>query len=307
VTWTLPVRRPFIVPLPHGATLGLGERPLVMGVLNVTPDSFADSVRLVDVRHGRTSVDVGRAVDLALAMQDQGADLLDIGGESTRPGARPLGCDEEIGRVVPVVEAAAKRLRIPISVDTYKAEVARLALAAGASIVNDISGLRHEPLLAERTAQAGAALVLMHSRGRSSAMYDEASYDDVPGEVATELSAAVARAEAAGVPRDAVIVDPGIGFAKRADHSYGVLADLPALAEAVGRPLLVGVSRKSFLRDAVGDAPATSRDWATAAAVTAAVLAGAHIVRVHAIGEMVQVVKVAERVRLAASSGRRAD
>ena len=278
-----------------------------MAVLNVTPDSFADADRLVDQRRGRVVVDVARAVDLACAMQEQGADLIDIGGESTRPGARPVGCAEEIARVVPVVEAAAARLRIPISIDTYKAEVARLAIAAGASVVNDVSGLRREPQLAERAAESGAALVLMHSRGRSSAMYDRAVYDDLMGEIATELAASVARAESAGVLRDAVIVDPGIGFAKRAEHSYGVLAGLSELADVVGRPTLVGVSRKSFLQDAVGGRPAPSRDWGTAAAVAAAVLAGAHIVRVHAVAEMVQVVNVAERIRHAASSRRPAD
>jgi dihydropteroate synthase len=278
-----------------------------MAVLNVTPDSFGDAVRLVDERGGRSAVDVVRAVDLACAMEDLGADLIDLGGESTRPGARPVPCAEEIARVVPVIEAAAARLRIPISVDTYKAEVARLAIAAGASIVNDVSGLRHEPQLAERTAEGGAALVVMHSRGRSSAMYDEAGYDDLLGEITAELSGAVARAESAGVMRDAVIIDPGIGFAKRAEHSYGVLARLCEVAGAVGRPTLVGVSRKSFLRDAVGDRPAPARDWGTAAAVTAAVLAGAHIVRVHAVAEMVQVVNVAERIRHAARCSLRAD
>ncbi len=280
----------------------LGPRPLIMAVVNVTPDSFSDAAHLVSARDGRVVVDVPAVVDLACAMEEAGADLIDIGGESTRPGARPVPCDEEVSRVLPVIEAVASRLRIPISVDTYKAEVARLAIAAGASIVNDVSGLRHEPQLATRVAEGGAALVVMHSRGRSSAMYDQANYRDVARDVAAELTAAVHRAEAVGVPRDGVIIDPGIGFAKRTEHSYGVLARLFEIAHAVGRPTLVGVSRKSFLRDAVGDRPAPSRDWGTAAAVTTAVLAGAHIVRVHAVAEMVQVVKVAERVRMAAAT-----
>ena len=280
----------------------LGPRPLIMAVVNVTPDSFSDAAHLVSARDGRVVVDVPAVVDLACAMEEAGADLIDIGGESTRPGARPVPCDEEVSRVLPVIEAVASRLRIPISVDTYKAEVARLAIAAGASIVNDVSGLRHEPQLATRVAEGGAALVVMHSRGRSSAMYDQANYRDVARDVAAELTAAVHRAEAVGVPRDGVIIDPGIGFAKRTEHSYGVLARLFEIAHAVGRPTLVGVSRKSFLRDAVGDRPAPSRDWGTAAAVTTAVLAGAHIVRVHAVAEMVQVVKVAERVRMAAAA-----
>mgnify|MGYP001332707769 FL=1 len=280
----------------------LGPRPLIMAVLNVTPDSFSDAARFVRDGHGSSIVDLPGMVDLARAVEAAGADLIDIGGESTRPGARPVPCDEEIARVLPVIEAVIPGLRIPISVDTYKAEVARLALAAGASIVNDVSGLRHEPLLAARVAERGAALVVTHSRGQSSLMYDQAVYADVVADVATELNAAVARAEAAGVRRESIIVDPGIGFAKRADHSYGVLARLSELAEAVGRPTLVGVSRKSFLQDAVAERPAPSRDWGTAAAVTAAVLAGAHIVRVHAVAEMVQVVNVAERVRRAADT-----
>lgn len=297
--WTLPPRPTFTVPLPRRAPLMLGPRPLVMAVLNITPDSFADAVRLVDERTGRSVVDVARAVDVACAMEAAGADLIDIGGESTRPGAAPVPVSVEMARVLPVVEAVAGRLRIPISIDTYKAEVARLAVAAGAAIVNDVSGLRHDPMLAERAAESGAALVIMHSRGRSSNMYDEAAYEDVVGEVARELGEALACAESAGVKREAVIVDPGIGFAKRAAHSYAVLARMSSLAERVCRPTLVGVSRKSFLREAGGAEP-VSPDWGTAAAVTAAVLAGAHIVRVHAVAEMVKVVAVAERIRRAA-------
>lgn len=274
-----------------------------MGVLNVTPDSFADLVRVVHGRSeedGTTVVDIARAVDLACGLEASGADLLDIGGESTRPGARPVSCAEEIDRVLPVIEALAGRVRIPISIDTTKAEVARLAIRAGASLVNDVSGLRHEPHLAAHVAQSGAALVVMHSRGESADMYAQAAYRDLVGEVAQELQRGVAVAARAGVPDASVIVDPGIGFAKRAAHSYGVLARLSEIARVVGRPMLVGVSRKSFLRDAVGEGPPSSRDWGSAAAVTAAVLAGAHIVRVHAVAEMVQVVNVAERVRRAA-------
>ncbi|HYM23116.1 MAG TPA: dihydropteroate synthase, partial [Vicinamibacterales bacterium] len=178
-----------------------------------------------------------------------------------------------------------------------KAEVAGEALAAGASIVNDVSGLRREPALAATAARAGAALVLMHSRGTSRAMYAEAQYTDLIGEVTLELRRSVQAALDAGVALDRVIVDPGIGFAKRPEHSYGVLARLPEIAAALGRPLLVGPSRKSFLRAASGGREAPDRDWATAAAVTAAVLGGAHIVRVHAVAEMVQVVRAAEELR----------
>jgi len=187
-------------------------------------------------------------------------------------------------------------LSVPISVDTYKASVARAAVAAGASIVNDVSALRHDRSLASAVADSGAALVLMHSRGHSKTMYVEAVYDDVVNAVIAELGASIGAAAAAGVAPDRIIVDPGLGFAKRPAHSYGVLARLPALAAAFDRPLLVGPSRKSFLRDAIGDRPPVERDWGTAAAVAAAVLAGAHIVRVHAVEEMAQVVRVAEEI-----------
>jgi dihydropteroate synthase len=282
-----------MVPLPAGRVLSLGERPLVMGILNVTPDSFAEGVHLVV--DGKA--DTARAVAAALAMEAAGADLIDLGGESTRPGAEPVPADVEMARVLPVIRGLAGRVRVPVSIDTYKAEVARAALAEGAALVNDVSGLLYEPALAAEVARAGAGLVLMHMRGRSRAMYDQADYHDVAGEVTEELRDRIAAAMAAGVPREAVIVDPGIGFAKRAQHSYGVLARLSEIQSALDRPVLAGPSRKSFLTVAVGNRPARDRDWATAAAVTAAVLNGAHIVRVHAVAEMAQVVKVAEMIR----------
>jgi dihydropteroate synthase len=283
-----PPRRSFDVPLAGGAVLRLGSRPLVMGILNVSPDSFAEPV---------PRRDVGEALEAALAMEAAGADLVDVGGESTRPGAEPLPEAEELARVVPVVQAAAARLRIPLSIDTYKAGVARAALDAGAAIVNDVSGLRREPGLARVVAERGAALIVMHSRGTPQTMAGEAVYADLIGEVIAELQAAVAAAAVAGVDRERVIVDPGIGFAKHAVHSYGVLARLPEIATALGRPVLVGPSRKSFMREALDGRPPAERDWGTAAAVAAAVLAGAHIVRVHAVAEMVQVVRVAEEIR----------
>jgi dihydropteroate synthase len=290
-----PPRRSYTVPLSQGRHLALGARCLVMGIVNVTPDSFAEAAPLLDP---------ARAVDAALRMQDDGADLIDVGGESTRPGAGPVSVDEELRRVLPVVERLSSRLQIPISVDTSKARVAADAVAAGAAIVNDVRGLRDGPSLAEAIAPAGAALVLMHSRGTPQTMGEHAAYDDLMGEIARELQEAILRARAAGVLIGRVIVDPGIGFAKRPEHSYGVLARLPALAAALDRPILAGPSRKSFLREAVVDRPAAGRDWGTAAAVAAAVLAGAHIVRVHAVTEMVQVVRVAEAIR---KEGQRAE
>ncbi len=267
-----------------------------MGVINVTPDSFADSAPLVCAS---AAPDVAGAVALALEMEAAGADLLDIGGESTRPGAPAVSAADELARVLPVISAVTRQVRLPISVDTYKPEVAARALSAGATLVNDISGFQYEPGLAAVVAQAGAGVILMHTRGRSATMYAEARYGDLLGEIASELRRCVAQAVAGGVPVERIIIDPGIGFAKRAEHSYGVLARFPDLAAAVGRPILIGPSRKSFLLTAAGERPAAERDWATAAAVTAAVLAGAHIVRVHAVTEMVQVVRVAEMIRRA--------
>jgi len=281
-------RAHFSVSIAHGGVLELGERPLVMGILNVTPDSFAE-------RGPR--LDPVMAIEAVLKMESEGADLVDIGGESTRPGAEPLPKEDELARVIPLIRGLAGRLRIPISIDTYKADVARAALDAGASIVNDVSGLHREPALAGVVEQHGAALVLMHSRGTPATMAGQAVYGDVVAEVVAELSVSVGVAVRAGVPAERIVVDPGVGFAKRPGHSYGVLARLPEIAAALGRPVLVGASRKSFMREALNDRPAFERDWGTAAAVAAAVLAGAHIVRVHAVAEMVQVVRVAEEIR----------
>jgi dihydropteroate synthase len=280
-------RRVFDVPLPNGQTLRLGERTLVMGILNVTPDSFAD---------GGRHADPARAVDQALAMAAAGADLVDIGGESTRPGAEPVSASEELRRVEPVLRGLAGRLSIPISIDTYKAPVAEAALDLGAALVNDISALGYDPALPGVIVRRGAPVVLMHTRGRPADMHLAATYGDVVAEVGAELQARTDAARDAGVPSSAILLDPGIGFAKRPEHSGALLARLPELA-ALGYPLLVGASRKSFLRRAIGDAPPDRREWGTAAAVTAAVLAGAHIVRVHGVEAMVDVVRVADMLR----------
>jgi dihydropteroate synthase len=259
-----------------------------MGILNVTPDSFAESA---------PTPDPVRAVDAAFRLEADGADVIDIGGESTRPGAEPVEADEELARILPVLRGLAGRLRVPISVDTSKASVARAALDAGAAIVNDVSGLRHDPALARVVADGRAALILMHSRGRPKTMGAETAYGDVVSDVIRELEASIASAMAEGVDRERLIVDPGIGFAKRPFHSYGVLARLAELAAALDRPVLVGPSRKSFMREALNGRAAPDRDWGTAAAVTAAILNGAHLVRVHAVAEMVQVARVAEEIR----------
>ena len=284
----MPSRRRFTVLLPQGKALELGGRTLVMGIVNVTPDSFSD---------GGVLFDPARAVDAAMQMVEDGADLLDVGGESTRPGAQPLGAADERARVIPVIEALAARVTVPISIDTYKASVAEAALEAGAAMVNDISGLRYEPDLGAVAARRGAPIILMHTRGRSSDMYRQASYVDVVDEVLDELGESVAFAVGKGVSRDQILIDPGLGFAKQPAHSYEVLARLDRFGE-LGRPLVVGPSRKGFLSRPMGrDLPPGDREWATAAAVSACVAAGAHIVRVHAVREMVQVVRVADEIR----------
>ena len=281
-------RRRFTVPLPGGRTLALGERTVIMGVINVTPDSFSD---------GGVLFDAATAIDAGVRMAEEGAGVLDVGGESTRPGASTVDAAEERRRVLPVIEGLAKRVSIPISIDTYRPSTADAALAAGAAIVNDISGLRYEPELADVVARRDAAIVLMHTRGRSKDMYQQATYGDVVAEVLDELRESISFATGAGIAKEKILIDPGLGFAKEAAHSYEVLARLDEFSE-LARPIVAGPSRKSFLsRAAGGSIPAASRDWATAAAVTSAVLSGAHLVRVHVVEQMQQVVRVADEIR----------
>jgi dihydropteroate synthase len=261
-----------------------------MGILNITDDSFSGDGILGDP---------ARAVAAVREMEEAGADLIDIGAESTRPGAAPLPARDELARLHPVLRAVAGRTRVPLSIDTTKAEVANFALDEGVSIVNDVSGLRFDAQMGPLLAARGVPVVLMHMRGTPVDMYAHAQYDDVVADVARDLQRRVERAVGYGIRFDRILLDPGIGFAKRAEHSLELLARGAALA-ALGRPLLVGPSRKSFLTGATGPLPVEDRDWPTAAAVTAAVLGGAHIVRVHRVAEMVQVVRVADAIRAAA-------
>jgi len=263
-----------------------------MGILNLTDDSFsADGL----------ARDPARALHLVHEMEDAGADLIDIGAESTRPGAAPVTLTEELSRLRPVLRAVGCRSRVPLSIDTTKAEVANFALDEGVSIVNDVSALQYDPEMGPLVAVRGVPLVLMHMRGRPDDMYAHAQYDDVAGEVGRDLQRRVERAVGYGVAWDRILLDPGLGFAKRAEHSLAVLAQCARLS-GLGRPLLLGPSRKSFLTVATGPLPADDRDWPSAAAVTAAVLGGAHIVRVHRVREMVQVVRVADAIRAAADA-----
>jgi dihydropteroate synthase len=258
------------------------DRPYIEGILNVTPDSFSDGGR----HHDRA-----RAIERGLEMVREGADLLDIGGESTRPGAAPVPAGEELGRVVPVIRGLRRETDIPISIDTTKPEVAQAAVAEGADLINDISGLRFDPSLADLAARLGVPMVLMHSRKTPELMQKEVHYDDLAGEILEELRACIRAAVSRGVAPSSIIVDPGIGFAKTADHNLRVLADLSFL-EPLGRPVMVGPSRKSFI-GAVTGAGVGGRLGGTAAAVAAAVIGGANFLRVHDVSMMKQAADVA--------------
>ena len=258
-----------------------------MGVINVTPDSFSD---------GGSVMDGARALDVAQAMEAAGADLIDLGGESTRPGAQPVDAADELARVLPALRALAPRLRIPVSIDTYKADVARAALDAGAVLVNDISAFEYDSGMGPLVAERGVPAILMHTRGRPQDMYAHADYGDVVGEVTADLQRRIIQAQDQGVAREMLLLDPGLGFAKRAQQSLDILRGLSGLAD-LGLPLVVGPSRKSFLAAATGPLAPPDRDWATAAAVTAAILGGAHIVRVHTVEKMVHVARVADALR----------
>lgn len=276
------------------------DRVTIVGVLNVTPDSFSDGGRFVSADE---CVDVARALRAAEALVRAGAHVVDVGGESTRPGARPPPVEVERARVEPLVAALARALPVPISVDTRRGEVARAALAAGARMVNDVSGGRHDPGLLKAAAEAGATLVLGHLRGTPETMQDDPHFDDVLAEVAAELAACVSRAGEAGVPAERIVVDPGLGFGKRLEDNLALLAHPDRLRERLGRPVLVGPSRKSFLGQLTGD-PVADRDTASVAACAVAVFAGADGVRVHDVAAARRAVAVARALRDARGSRR---
>jgi dihydropteroate synthase len=261
------------------------SRPLVMGILNVTPDSFSD---------GGQYLDVSRAVEHALRMVDAGAALIDVGGESTRPGAPAVDAAEEIRRVAPVIEALAARGTVPISVDTSKPEVIAAATAAGASLINDVRALR-EPGALNAAARTHAAVCLMHMQGEPRTMQSDPQYQDVVAEVRDFLASRVHACLAAGIGRERLILDPGIGFGKRLQHNLALLAHLPEIAR-LGLPLLIGVSRKSMFGTLLGRG-LQDRLAGSLAAATAAALAGASILRVHDVAETLDAVKVAAALR----------
>jgi dihydropteroate synthase len=266
----------------------IGERTLIMGILNVTPDSFSD---------GGQFVTVDSALAHAERMIAEGADIIDVGGESTRPGGEPISVEDEINRVVPVIEALAQRTNTPISVDTTKSEVARAALDAGAAIVNDISALRFDFYVADVVARAGAGLVLMHSRGTPATMHRLPPVADIMNEVTHSLRASINMAERRGVKRESIVIDPGIGFGKSQEQNLELIAKLDQLIAAFpDYPLLIGTSRKSFIGRLLADesgtpAPAEERLHGSLATITAAILKGAHIVRVHEVKATMETTK----------------
>lgn len=271
-------------------TITLGEHTLVMGVLNITPDSFSDGGKFFTVK---------KAVEAARAIERAGADIMDIGAESTRPGSLGICAAEELSRLLPVLEALRGRLKIPISIDTQKSAVAEIAIEAGAEIINDVSGLKHDERLAHVAARHKVPLILMHMRGTPRTMQKEPFAKNVLQDVSNGLRHSVAIARRAGVPESQIILDPGIGFGKSHAQNYELLAKLPALAQ-LGCPLLVGTSRKGFIGATLAQkgkiAASDQRIWGTAATVTTSILFGAHIVRVHDVAEMVQVARVADAV-----------
>jgi len=275
----------FTIPLRNGSTLLAGDRTLIVGVLNVTPDSFSD---------GGHHFDTAEAIDHALKMQADGADIVEIGGESTRPGARALSVEEELARILPVLTGLGNSLQVPISIDTSKSEVAHAALDLGASIINDVSALRFDPKIADVALSAGAALVLMHMRGTPEDMQKMEPSPDIFAEVGKDFEAAIAEAEGRGVSRDRIILDPGIGFGKTQEQNLAVLNNLDRFSH-FNLPLMVGTSRKSFIGRITGR-EADERAFGTAASVTVAITRGAHFVRVHDVKEMADVVRVADAI-----------
>jgi len=272
-------------------TLSLGERTLVMGVLNVTPDSFSD---------GGLFLDTDAAVDRALEIERAGADILDVGAESTRPGSTGISADEELRRILPMLEKLHGKIKIPISIDSSKSEVAEAAATAGAEILNDVTALRNDPRIAEVARRRKLPLILMHMRGEPRTMQKGPFAKDVVRDVLAGLRRSIALARGAGVPKSQIIIDPGIGFGKNYAQNLTLLSRLPELAK-LGYPLLIGTSRKAFighiLRTQSQQAPTNEdRLWGTAATIAASILQGAHIVRVHDVAEMVQVARVSDAI-----------
>jgi dihydropteroate synthase len=267
--------------------LDFGRKTFVMGIVNVTPDSFSD---------GGIYFDRDAAVTRGLRMVEEGADLIDVGGESTRPGSLAVDAEEETRRVDPVIEGLAKRTEVPVSIDTYKADVARRALDAGASMVNDISGLRFDSGMADIVARHNVPVIIMHIRGTPRNMQVNPVYDALIPEIMDYLGAGIRLAIDSGIRKEKIIIDPGIGFGKTCAHNLEILRGLHEFT-SIGNPILIGPSRKAFIGKILGDVPASGRLEGTAAAVAVAIMNGANIVRVHDVKEMVKVARVADAMK----------
>jgi dihydropteroate synthase len=271
----------------NGFNFDFSIRTYIMGILNITPDSFSDGGKYFDKE---------RAVERALIMQDEGADIIDIGGESTRPGAEKITVKEEIRRVVPVIEAVAKKVKIPISVDTYKSKVAEAAVSAGASIVNDISGLRFDPRMPEIVARYNVPVIIMHIKGTPKNMQKNPTYRALIPEIMDYLREGIAIARNAGIPDERIIIDPGIGFGKTVEHNLEIIRRLNEFT-GFEKPILLGPSRKSFIGNLLDGLPPEERLEGTAAAVAIGIFNGANIVRVHDVKEMVRVARIADGIK----------
>ena len=272
--WTLP-----------RTSIPLGPRTVVMGILNVTPDSFSD---------GGLYCEPGKAIARGLELEEQGAGIIDVGGESTRPGSEPIPEAEEIRRVMPVIEGLVRTLKVPISIDTYRAPVAHRAIESGAQIVNDISGFRFDGYMSELVRDTGAGVVLMHSRGGREDLHKQAPMDDPIMEVTQGLTASLEKAKNAGIPDGAIVIDPGIGFGKAAEESIRVLKNVGSFSK-LGYPLLIGASRKSFMRSVITWTE-EARDWANAATAVFAIVSGVHIIRVHDVRQARAIADVTDRL-----------
>ena len=279
------MRKSFDLQLRDGSEIRLGERTIIIGVLNVTPDSFSD---------GGQNFDPARAIERALEMESEGAGVIEIGGESTRPSSTALSAEEELERVTPVLRGLRDQLRVPISIDTYKSEVARVALEFGASIINDVSSLRFDPSIANVAARERALLVLMHMRGEPATMQKIEPSQDIFAEIESDFVTAIQAAESRGVKREQLILDPGIGFGKTLEQNLAILNRLDRFA-SFDLPLMIGTSRKSFIGRLTGR-PESDRVMGTAASVALAIVRGAHIARVHDVKEMVEVARITDAI-----------
>jgi len=284
--YSLPtMRKRYSLRLRDGQTIALGERTVVVGVLNITPDSFSD---------GGQHFDINEAVEHALRMERDGADIIEIGGESTRPGSERVSLADELARVVPALEKLKGRLKVPMAIDTYKSEVARAAVEAGAAIINDISALRFDAAITDVVAETGAMLILMHMRGDPASMQKIEASRDIFAEIEKDLGEAIRLAESRRVKRDKIIIDPGIGFGKTLEQNLEIINHLERF-DSFDLPLMVGTSRKSFI-GRITNRPADERIFGTAASVAAAIMRGAHIVRVHDVREMVEVAQITDAI-----------